>query len=176
MSQFSLPGIPVTTDPTFANDMAAALIEQANAMRSRPEAGYETIKYSVRRGGIAGFFGGTRTVTEQRLKPGAQQWLDNASMLEQQAGYFQGLSRSLQGLRDREAALEAEMTEEERAALGIQRPVGEGGQQYTRNDLSRPDNTRLAVLLGYDDRQRNMAGISINPGGTLGGLRIPTGT
>lgn len=176
MSQFSLPGIPVTADPGFARDMSVALMEQANSMRQRPEAQSEIIKYSVRRGGIAGFFGATRTVTERRLKPGAQQWLDNASMLEQQASYFEGLSRSLQGLKDRQASLEAGMTAEEQAALGIQRPVGEGGQQYTRNDLSRPDNTRLAVLLGYDDRQRNMAGITINPGGTLGGLRIPTGT
>jgi hypothetical protein len=177
VSQFSMPGIPANMDPTFALDMAAALREQAKALRSSPDAGYETISYKVRRGGIAGFFGATKTVSERRLKAGAQQLLDNAAMFEQQASYFDSLSKSLTSMRDREQALEDQATAEEEAALGIQKPVSEGGQQYTRNDLTRPaNNNRLAILLGYDDRENNTSGISINSGGTLGGLRIPTGT
>jgi len=177
MSQFSMPGIPTNMDPQFALDMAAALRRQAAEIRASPDAGTETIKYSVRRGGIAGFFGATRKKTETRLRPGAQQLLDNAAMFDQQAAYFDSLNKSLSSLGDREKELEAAAKAEEEAALGVQKPVGEGGQQYTRNDLSRPaDNNRLAILLGYDDRNNNTAGISINPGGTLGGLRIPTGS
>lgn len=177
MSQFSMPGIPANMDPTFARDMAAALRSRAGALRSSPDAGYETISYKVRRGGIAGFFGGTKTRTERRLKPGAQQLLDNAAMMEQQAAYFDSLSASLASLKDREAAATAAATAEEEAALGIEKPISEGGDQATRNDLSRPmDNNRLAILLGYDNRENNTSGISINSGNTLGGLRIPLGT
>lgn len=177
MSQFQLPGIPQITDPKFALDMATELRNQAAALRKSPDAGYETISYSVRRGGIAGFFGGRKTVTERRLKPGAQQLLDNAGMLEQQATYFTGLSKSLSSLADREKAMTEAAKAEEEKALGIQKPVGEGGQQYTRADLTKAqDNSRLAVLLGYDDRERQTSGIAINSGGTLGGLRIPLGT
>ena len=69
--------------------------------------------------------------------------------------------------------LEAAATAEEEEALGVQKPVSEGGQQYTRNDLVRTANrNRLGIMLGGN----NMMGISINPGGTLGGLRIPTGS
>ena len=111
------------------------------------------------------------------MRPGAQQLLDNAAMFDQQAAYFDSLNKSLSSLGDREKELEAAAKAEEEAALGVQKPVGEGGQQYTRNDLTRPaNNNRLAILLGYDDRDNNTAGISINPGGTLGGLRIPTGS
>ncbi len=177
MSQFSMPGIPANVDPVFAMEMAKALRDQAKAIRSSPDAGYETISYSVRRGGIAGFFGGKKTVSERRLRPGAQQLLDNAGMFEQQATYFEGLSKSLASLKDRENALVEEAKKEEEQALEIQKPVSEGGQQYTRNDLAKPiDRGRLAILVGYDDRERNTSGISVNPGGTLGGLRIPLGT
>ena len=177
MSQFSMPGIPTDMDPQFALDMAAALRQQAASIRSSPDAGTERITYSVRRGGIAGFFGATRKKTETRMRPGAQQLLDNAAMFEAQATYFDGLHSSLSSLDARQQELEAAAKAQEEAALGVQKPVGEGGQQYTRNDLTRPaDNNRLAILLGYDDRDNNTAGISINPGGTLGGLRIPTGS
>ena len=111
MSQFQLPGIPQITDPKFALDMASELRNQAALLRKSPDAGYETISYSVRRGGIAGFFGGRKTVTERRLKPGAQQLLDNAAMLDQQATYFTGLSKSLSSLADREKALDAAQAE-----------------------------------------------------------------
>ena len=169
-------GVPTIQDPQFAMDLAAELKKQADALRASPDAGMETIRYSVRRGGIAGFFGGTRTVSEQRLKPGAQQLLANAAQLDQMAQFYTGLGTTLSQMDERQRALEAAATEEERAALGIQRPVSEGGQQYTRNELARPTNERLAILLGYDGRENNPVGISINPGGTLGGLRIPYGT
>lgn len=172
-----MPGIPANMDSVFALDMAAALRQQANSLRASPNAGFETVTYKVRRGGLPGFFGATTTKSERRLKPGAQQLLDNATALEQQAAYFTTLSQSLAAMKDRETALEAQATADEQAALEIQKPVGEGGQQYTRNDMARPaNNNRLAVLLGYDDRQSGGSGISINSGGTLGGLRIPTGT
>ena len=177
MSQFQMPGIPANVDPVFATDFAKALRDQAKAIRSSKDAGTETISYQVRRGGLAGFFGGRKTVSETRLRPGAQQLLDNANMLDQQAAYFDSLSKSLASLDQREQALTEKAKAEEEAALEIQKPIGEGGQQYTRNDLTKPlDRGRLAVLLGYDDRERNPSGISINSGGTLGGLRIPLGT
>jgi hypothetical protein len=173
MSQFSMPGIPQNIDPQFALDMAATLRQQAAAIRSSPDAGMETISYRVRRGGIAGFFGATKKKTETRLRPGAQQLLDNAAMFEQQATYFDTLSSSMSSLEGRQEELEAAATAEEEEALGVQKPVSEGGQQYTRNDLVRTANrNRLGIMLGGN----NMMGISINPGGTLGGLRIPTGS
>lgn len=162
MSQFPSTN---TTDPTFASDMAAALRAQAVSLRALPDAGFETIRYKVRRGGIAGFFGASKTVTERRLKPGAQQVLDNANILERQAAYYDSLSQSLASLGDRQAALEAQATAQEQAALQIQKPVGEGGSQYTRNDLTKV----VAPTVNAD-------GLTINPGVTLGGLRIPLGS
>lgn len=169
-------GVPNIQDPRFAADLAAELKKQADAIRASPDAGYETIKYSVRRGGIAGFFGGTRTVTEQRLKPGAQQLLANAAQLDQMSQFYTGLGNSLLQMDSRQQALEAAATEEERRALRIRSSVGEGGDQYTRGDLMRTINPgRLQIMLGFDDRAGSSGNAPMNMG-TLGGLRIPYGT
>lgn len=177
MSQFQMPNIPQITDPQSALSMAKQFRDQAKTIRSSPDAGYETISYRVRRGGIAGFFGGTRRVSETRLKPGAKQLLDNASMLEQQATYFETLSKSLGELAKRNEALQADATAQEQAAMRIRKPVGEGGDQYTRNDLTKAaDNSHLASMLGYGDQQQAQPAIFINPRNTLGGLRIPLGS
>lgn len=170
MTAFQLPAIPQIQNPQFARDLAAELKKQAEGIRASEEAGYETIRYSVRRGGIAGFFGATRSVTERRLKPGAQQLLANASQLDQMARFYEGLATSMGKSEDALTAAEQEF-------LRIRAPQSEGGEQATRGDLSRTINPgRLQIMLGFDDRSANTGAAGTNSMGTLGGLRIPFGT